>query len=382
MSGNEHFCLRWNDFESNISRAFQAIREEKDFFDVTIACEDEQVQAHKVILSACSPFFKKILRKNPHQNPLLFLKGVKYAEIVSILNFMYHGEVNVTQDDLNGFLAVAEELKVKGLTQNDQNNSGERSKNSSKQSREPPDIKDPPPIKKPRIQQQRNEEIQEINMPVPVKTEPGSEVINQTQSSDQYNTQHSTHFANTDTMLVESQEESYDQGYDYGGYEDDTQQYDPTQGSLNTSRPDGNKDTFTNSQDPEEFIYFDRDPTPGSKKNWRCKLCGEYAHNRGNAMNHVEAKHLTVNYNCDQCSKSFRSRNSLKTHVSTYHSVLGSGMSPVAYNLTKMQGSLNYSSPPKMQGSLTYSSPPKMQGSLTYSSPNTFKQEYYSDQYI
>ena len=89
-------------------------------------------------------------------------------------------------------------------------------------------------------------------------------------------------------------------------------------------------------------------------------------------MNHVEAKHLTVNYNCDQCSKSFRSRNSLKTHVSTYHSVPGSGMSPVAYNsvpgsgmspvaynLTKMQGSQNYSSP-----------------------PIKFKQEYYSDQYI
>ena len=54
MAGNsEHFCLRWNDFESNISQAFREIRDEKDFFDVTLACEDEQVQAHKVILSAC-----------------------------------------------------------------------------------------------------------------------------------------------------------------------------------------------------------------------------------------------------------------------------------------------------------------------------------------
>merc|ERR1712050_374147 len=92
---SEKFCLRWNNFETNISCAFKDIREEKQFFDVTIACEDEQVQAHKVILSACSPFFKKILRKNPHQSPLLFLRGVKYAEIVSILDFMYHGEVNV-----------------------------------------------------------------------------------------------------------------------------------------------------------------------------------------------------------------------------------------------------------------------------------------------
>jgi len=317
MSGNEHFCLRWNDFESNISRAFQAIREEKDFFDVTIACEDEQVQAHKVILSACSPFFKKILRKNPHQNPLLFLKGVKYAEIVSILNFMYHGEVNVTQDDLNGFLAVAEELKVKGLTQNDQNNSGERSKNSSKQSREPPDIKDPPPIKKPRIQQQRNEEIREINMPVPVKTEPGSEVINQTQSSAQYNTEHSTHFANTDTMLVESQEESYDQVYDYGGYEDDTQQYDPTQGSLNTSRPDGNKEmvTYVMSQLEEGL-------DPSGKKMYTCKMCSFNNGKKEKVRQHVESWHgdaIGIRYKCDFCEKTYKCHSNLRTHVSTNH---------------------------------------------------------------
>jgi len=364
MSGNEHFCLRWNDFETNISHAFQAIREEKDFFDVTIACEDEQVQAHKVILSACSPFFKKVLRKNPHQHPLLFLKGVKYAEIVSILNFMYHGEVNVTQDDLNGFLAVAEELKVKGLTQNEQNNPGERSKHTPKTVREPPDIKDPPPMKKVRVHQQRDDEIQEmsISAPIPVKTEPGSEVMN-SRSGVEYSSDHSSHFAPTDTMLVESEEndQPYDQGYDYAGYDE---QFDPTQGSPNTSRPDGNKDSISisNAQDPEELIYFDRDPTPGSKKNWRCKLCGEYAHNRGNAMNHVEAKHLNVNYNCDQCTKSFRSRNSLKTHVSTYHSAISSaGSSPVgAYNLQKMH-----------------------QGHQSFRPPaNKFKQEYYSEPYM
>ena len=57
---------------------------------------------------------RAVLRRNPHQHPLLYLKGVKYADLESVLNFMYHGEVNVAQDDLNSFLAVAEELKVKG----------------------------------------------------------------------------------------------------------------------------------------------------------------------------------------------------------------------------------------------------------------------------
>jgi len=120
MTNGEKFCLKWNDFENNISSAFRELKDDKDFFDVTLACEDNQLQAHKVILSACSPFFRSVLKKNPHQHPLLYLKGVKYEDILSVLNFMYHGEVNVAQEDLNSFLAVAEDLKVKGLTQNDQ----------------------------------------------------------------------------------------------------------------------------------------------------------------------------------------------------------------------------------------------------------------------
>ena len=90
-SPGEKFCLRWNEFEKNISTSFRALREDKDFFDVTIAFGNQQIQAHKVILSACSPFFKAVLKQNPHQHPLLYLKGVQYQDIISVLNFMYHG---------------------------------------------------------------------------------------------------------------------------------------------------------------------------------------------------------------------------------------------------------------------------------------------------
>ena len=118
---SEKFCLLWNDFETNISTAIQELRDDKDFFDITLACDDEQIQAHKMILSACSPFFKNILRRNPHQHPLLDLKGVKFNELQSVLNLMYHEEVNVAQEDLNSFLSVAEDLRVKGLTQTQAN---------------------------------------------------------------------------------------------------------------------------------------------------------------------------------------------------------------------------------------------------------------------
>ena len=137
MGSSEKFCLKWNDFESNVSVAFRELRDDRDFFDVTLACEDDQIQAHKVILSACSPFFRGVLRKNPHQHPLLYLKGISFRDIQSVLNFMYHGEANIAQEDLNNFLSVAEELKVKGLTQGNSDSSSNSTSNSSRPKIEP-----------------------------------------------------------------------------------------------------------------------------------------------------------------------------------------------------------------------------------------------------
>ena len=128
MGSTENFCLRWNDFESNVSGAFRDLRAEADFFDVTLSCTDSNgrsLQAHKVILSACSSFFKGLLRQQQanhisHPNPFIYLRGVTFSDLSSVLDFMYHGEVNVAQEDLNSFLSVAEELQIKGLTQKGQ----------------------------------------------------------------------------------------------------------------------------------------------------------------------------------------------------------------------------------------------------------------------
>jgi len=117
MSG-EKFCLKWNEFHTNIAASLREIRDDKEFFDVTLACEDEgQVLAHKVVLAVCSPFFRTLLQRNRHDHPLIYLKGVKLVDLAAVLNFMYHGEVNVAQEELNNFLLVADELKIKGLSQ-------------------------------------------------------------------------------------------------------------------------------------------------------------------------------------------------------------------------------------------------------------------------
>ena len=121
-SQQEKFCLRWNDFESNLSEAFKELRQESEYLDVTLLCEDEdQIEAHRVVLSACSGFFRNALRRTKNQHPLLYLKGVQHADLNHILDFIYYGEVSIAQENLNAFLSVAEELKIKGLTQTNLN---------------------------------------------------------------------------------------------------------------------------------------------------------------------------------------------------------------------------------------------------------------------
>ena len=262
----EKFCLKWNDFESNISSAFKDIRDEKDFFDVTLACDDDQLQAHKVILSACSPFFRSVLKRNPHQHPLLYLKGVKYTDLQSVLNFMYHGEVNVAQDELNSFLAVAEELRVKGLTQNNSgggksNHSAPKSPPPSKSSASRPSDTAPPP------KRQRptpppapaataaipdDDDIQEV---VPVKSEPrdastaSHPANNAVISNDQDMYDNSATASGGQSLALAEDDMSYgqDESYDdYGQYGDqsgygDGQMMDPTL----AAGADGNKGRHT-----------------------------------------------------------------------------------------------------------------------------------------
>ena len=93
---NEHFNLAWNQFESCAASTFKNLLADQDFADVTLACDgDKQVTAHKVILSACSPFFRNILKKNRHQHPLLYLKGVKYRHLELIVKFIYLGQIEI-----------------------------------------------------------------------------------------------------------------------------------------------------------------------------------------------------------------------------------------------------------------------------------------------
>ena len=117
-----------------MSHSFAGIRSHNQFFDVTLSTDDDEaymdsLRAHKVILSACSEFFRNILTKESmcaHPNPLIYLRGISAQDLKYTLDFMYHGEVNVARDDLDNFLEVARTLQIKGLTQDNGSRTSKR----------------------------------------------------------------------------------------------------------------------------------------------------------------------------------------------------------------------------------------------------------------
>ena len=117
MQSSDRLCLKWDDFQEDLNSAFGVLRNDQDFADVTLACEDgTQIEAHKVVLASSSPFFMEMLKKNTHPHPLIYMRGLKAENLVAIIDFLYYGEANVNQESLDVFLGLAEELRLKGLT--------------------------------------------------------------------------------------------------------------------------------------------------------------------------------------------------------------------------------------------------------------------------
>jgi len=348
MGSSEKFCLKWNDFESNISSAFRDLRAEKDFFDVTLACDDDsQIEAHKTILSACSPFFRSVLRRNPHQHPLLYLKGVKYKELQAVLDFMYMGEVNVAQEELNSFLAVAEDLRVKGLTQgnSDTNDKVKPKTESNAKSRtrdSTPSDSAPPPSKKSRTSTSTNnarqitamapppvavsqptiastasvaddddDDIQEV---VPVKSEPAS-----ANTSSISAIQHTPADDYEEATMIDpdtAMEDNYgDENYDYGTYDESYEEggmMDPNTGMPLTTGADGNKE--------EDMLQLFNQITSNmwrqEDRKWACKECNYTSSHKGHVFEHVESKHTTDHpgYQCAYCAHVMYYKSALRKH--------------------------------------------------------------------
>ena len=263
QSSDEKLCLQWNDFQTNLTSAFKDLREDKEFTDVTLACEDgQQVEVHKVVLISSSPFFKNLLQKNKHRHPLIYMRGLTYKDLVAMIDFLYHGEANVYQENLDSFLAIAEELQLKGLHGN------------------------------------QTEAVSEEIQP----TKPAARISNTFVKEETDNAGFKPYTSKSKSTTNFSNEPNYE-----------------TAIALNSNT------LYTEmaelSEKVKSMMLVSEKENPGGKtgKARICKVCGKEG-KQGNIIDHIESNHITgIALSCNICGKISRTRNALAQHKFKFH---------------------------------------------------------------
>ena len=257
---SEKLCLKWNDFKENVMNTFASLREDKDLVDVTLVCEDgDQLELHKVVLANSSPIFQNILRKNRNTQPLIFMRGVKSKDLIAIVDFLYYGEANVLQENLDSFLALADDLQLKGLKGPDIEQEPEEASVSPTEARK--------------------------NKPKPQMI-PNSEILPNLPNE---NSKAASVKRNSNVIATTAH------------YKEDFYQLDEIVMSM--------------METSENKISLG-----GRMKSAKmCKVCGKQGQ-KIDIKRHIEANHLEgVSIPCKQCAQTFRSRDALRCHVSSRH---------------------------------------------------------------
>ena len=235
----EKFSLKWNDFQTNVSNAFKKLRKTENFYDVTLVSDDQQqVSAHKVVLASSSEYFKNILTSNTHSHPMLCLSGVNAGDIKNMLDFMYNGEIQIFQDDLDQFLEIAQRFHLEGLIQNKQENYTDTQEFKYEASQESANIMDLVP-------ESENE---------PINHQTKEKIIS----------------------LVAN---------------------------------------YESIEELDQKIEEMFEKVEGDNQKRRCIPCGKISSMVANARNHAETHIDGLNFPCQYCDKSFRSRDSLRKHL-------------------------------------------------------------------
>ena len=251
---SEKLCLQWNDFKENISSTFGSLREDVDFADVTLVCEDgQQVEAHKVVLAGSSPFFQNLLKRNKHPHPLVYMRSVKFENLLAIIDFLYLGETNIFQEHLDSFLSIAEDLQLKGLMGQDK---------------------------------EGKSEVFERPTKTPLSAIPKQVFTREQEIS---KSQKSTKF---DEHVPRNEDKTIALTANFSG---DLRELDEKVKSLMEKTPNATAD--------------------GQRRLYVCKVCGKEGQSIHVQM-HIESKHLEgVSVPCNQCEKTCRYRHVLSQHM-------------------------------------------------------------------
>ena len=262
---SDKFALKWNDFQANWNNSLSELRKETDFADVTLISEDKvKFSAHKLILTSCSNMFKFILKENTHANPLLYIGGVSSKNMGFILDYIYHGEVNIYQEHLDSFLESAQKLEIAGLI------GGNQDRNE---------------LENPLI---RQNETDETHLPQADKIFKEEQVL--------VSGANSSSLVTTADSSVEKQRRQYNRGI-----------------------LDDNNKIYVGDLTPEEIEAQTKELYQKVDGEYACLHCGKTSTKISNMKFHVETHLEGLCYTCNICGKEFRSKNILRHHKQQSH---------------------------------------------------------------
>ena len=300
LSANELFSLKWGEFQSFISNSVRSLREVGDFTDVTLVCEDGGLEAHRVILSACSPFFQRVLKLSGKRQPMIFMRGVESRQLTSLLDFIYTGETELARDDVDQFMLLASQLKIKGLVSdevfNKQTDTTVKAQDACREEENEPTCKeageDPIPMaKKLKIKGLASgKAFIEPSIVVPsLENNVDEEEITLDESTAGYK-----------VMEVESETIAFEEKV---RVKKDTSHF--------------KKEIVTDASELDEKIETMMEK---GERGFVCKMCENYAGTRQHVIYHIEANHVEgLKHLCTECNRYYKVRHSLKSHIKRKH---------------------------------------------------------------
>ena len=290
---SQEICVTWKEFQNKGISLFGELRESSDFSDVTLVSEDGQsFKGHQVILGSSCPFFMDLLRKNEHPHPLVHMVGVKSVELSAVMDFLYKGESNILQEHLEAFLALAQKLKLDGLTRTEEL-SELTNRRKPKKANEEETL--PRPISE--IKARQSEGV--VAMPVEFLR---PERARRFQGGLTLDIEAIDIEPDIETILVSKS----DQPKPKCNSMDEAQ-------SQPKSSSNGGKDLEVMQLDDQiDSLLLEEG---GSPKTYSCKLCGKVVKRRCDMRQHIEAIHVTgfVHY-CGVCGTGSRTRKALSDH--------------------------------------------------------------------
>uniref|UniRef100_A0A1B6IR93 BTB domain-containing protein n=2 Tax=Homalodisca liturata TaxID=320908 RepID=A0A1B6IR93_9HEMI len=356
MADDQQFCLRWNNFQSNFTSQFKALRLEEDFVDVTLACEGKRIKAHKLVLSACSPYFKELFKGNPCKHPIIFMQDVEYEHLMNLVEFMYAGQVNICQNKLPTFLHTAESLQIRGLSAQSQNKLPQNSERKANDLRPAPTLKGSPRSSgnspEPSLEEERGETGHIPSFPSKRLCVPAPGDTNS------HHSRESTSYSEVPTTaLIETKMEPMDY-YSDGEVKPNTSHNSnvdslpgnrSAQGALDAAS--GMSGHISQIQETSQESLQDMvgemcrphslDPTlpsdplkPHSLDPRPCPECGRIYSNISNLRQHIRLIHYPECITCPLCFKPFKNKLYLRRHVMSYHEINLPSQNDMRYKYT------------------------------------------------